>query len=931
MRTKIGTISRAINSCAYDVILLVESWLHGDIIDSEFCLTDFNIFRNDRDSDLTGLERGGGLFIAIRKSLKATHITLENSVLEQLFVMATINSKKYIFGAIYIPPSSNSETYSAHCTQLLRLCERFPNCELVIVGDFNLPDATWFVSDSNTIEVQCAVRSSATIIAENYNFLNLLQTNRVPNRFGTFLDLVFVKEEVAVREALDPLTNVVDRHLAYEFSLISQDSDKIVTDIYYYDFKSCDINAINNALASANWHPVFCNNSDVNMALNVFYDIIYNVVETFVPVKRFKSSTFPVWFSGELKNLIIQKKIAHAQFKRTESPEDYTIFSDYRDQCKILRDICYNQYIERVDANLTLDPSQFWKHLNNVRQSSGYPKAMFLDETSKDTVEGIVNLFANNFSKIYTDENHTVPDYNFPETVDLPVIGLSLVDVFDGINNMKSTCSYGPDGVPSYLLKACVCTLSRPLLHLFSLSLKTGVFPDYWKTSFITPIFKAGNRADIQNYRGVSICSAIPKLFDSLVCNVLAAACKHFIIPEQHGFAQGKSTTTNLLVYENYLLNALENRLQVDSIYTDFSKAFDKVSHKMLVAKLGALGFGDIVVAWFASFLKDRFQFVRINNVLSVEIRVASGVPQGSHCAPLLFSLFINDIGNAIVNSEFLLFADDLKLFRRVSEPSDCILIQDDLDRLSVWCQVNGLQLNIDKCFSITFSRKAEPITNIYVLNDQTLTIKCSIKDLGVILDSKLNFQEHYIRVVNRAARMLGLVTRNSADLSLNSLKLLYCSLVRSTLEYASVVWSPYHQVHIAALEGVQKKFLRIVAWRFDIDVHTDAQNPYYINYEPVLNRLAVHTLESRRAQSSICFLYKLLMGSINCDHLLSLINFSTTRRTRNNELFYIPTNSTNYAMHNPLTRMCRLYNEYDLDPFKFKFYQFKKHISRII
>jgi len=226
---------------------------------------------------------------------------------------------------------------------------------------------------------------------------------------------------------------------------------------------------------------------------------------------------------------------------------------------------------------------------------------------------------------------------------------------------------------------------------------------------------------------------------------------------------------------------------------------------------------------------------------------------------------------------------------------------------------------------------KEQKSTPIITRNDRALNVKYSIKDLGVILDSKLNFQEHYNMVVNSAARMLGLVTRNSTDLSLNSLKLLYCSLVRSLLEYASVVWSPYHQIHIAALESVQKKFLRVVAWRFNIDIHTDTQNLYYINYEPVLSRLAVHTLESRRAQSSIYFLYKLLLGNIDCNQLLNLINFSITRRTRNNDFFYIPSNSTNYAMHNPLTRMCRLYNEYDLHPFKFKFPHFKKHVAKIV
>ena len=930
LRTKVGNVSQAINGCVYDVVMFVESWLQPEFLDSEFNIKNFNTFRRDRDPLNTGHERGGGIFIAVRNAFKANVIVLDDLGIEHLFVQVMAGNRRIIFGAAYIPPSSDAELYDRHCSQLLSLCEKYPNDELVMVGDYNVPDAVWSTI-GDTLVVECRPNSPALILAEHYNYLNLFQVNKTPNRFGTFLDLVFVRDvSITVHEALDPLSNIVDRHIPYEFAFPIPFKNELVTYNSLYDFKSGDINSINEALASVDFDSLL-DKWDVNIAVNDFYEILYKLIDTYIPIRYFKSSSFPIWFSGELKSLIREKKIAHAQYKKTNCPEDYRVFADLREQCKALQKVCYDKYIERVDAVMLRDPGQFWKHVNNMTHCSGYPKSMFLEDITKCSVDGIVNLFADNFSRTYSDADfRDPPPYSFARMVDLTNLRISLADVFDGIVNLKSSYSSGPDGVPSFLLKSCVCTLSKPLFHIFSLSLSSGVFPEYWKTSFITPIFKHGNRADIQNYRGVSVCSVIPKFLDLLVYKQLKYACRQLLIPEQHGFAQGRSTTTNLLLYENYLLSAFEDRLQVDSVYTDFSKAFDRVAHNLLLAKLKALGFGGGVISWIADFLVGRCQFVRIGNALSYEIGVTSGVPQGSHCGPLLFNLFVNDIGDTIVNSQFLMFADDLKIFRSVSCFEECELMQSDLVRLYVWCETNGLSLNVNKCFCISFSRKRGLMMKEYCLNNVALDRKHSARDLGVLLDLRLDFREHCNHVVNSALGMLGFITRNSVGLSINAFRLLYCCYVRSALEYAAVIWSPYRQVHIVNIESVQRKFLRTVACRFNIDTRNDPHNPHHIDYSPVLVRLNMQTLEYRRRRASILFLYRLLNGDIDCVGLLSLVNFSTTRRIRKNDLFYISAHTTDYANHNPLIQMCRLYNTLNLDPFKYKFNQFKRYMSTL-
>ncbi|CAD6222047.1 GSCOCG00005308001-RA-CDS, partial [Cotesia congregata] len=313
----------------------------------------------------------------------------------------------------------------------------------------------------------------------------------------------------------------------------------------------------------------------------------------------------------------------------------------------------------------------------------------------------------------------------------------------------------GPDGIPNIFLKNCATEICEPLTHIFNKSLQSGTFPSVWKLSYVCPIHKNGQRSEVSNYRPICIQSALAKLFEKL----------------QHGFVGGRSTTSNLYSYTNYLLNALNDGLKVHSIYTDFSKAFDRVNHTILIAKLNSYGVEGTALEWLHSYLADRFLQVRVDGYLSEEYEATSGVPQGSHLGPLLFNIFINDIVNNI-QSECLLYTDDLKIYRTISNDSDIQLLQKDIDMLSTW-----------------FS---------------------DVKDLGILIDNKLTFEKHIDKISLQAFKVLELITRTGRDfLNPYSLLSLYRSLVLPILEYGAVIWSPYTDTLINRVERVQNKFCK--------------------------------------------------------------------------------------------------------------------------
>ena len=264
---------------------------------------------------------------------------------------------------------------------------------------------------------------------------------------------------------------------------------------------------------------------------------------------------------------------------------------------------------------------------------------------------------------------------------------------------------------------------------------------------------------------------------------------------------------------------ALESGSQVDVIYTDFSKAFDRVNHIILLAKLEALGITGSLLRWMDSYLTSRTQRVKTKGTYSSLIAVTSGVPQGSHLGPLLFfNVFVNDIGAGIINSKFLLLADNLKPYRTIESLNDALQLQGDLTRVAEWCALNRMELNAPKCRVLTVTRHKTGVVYRYSINNEALDSAQSIRDLGGVIDRSLSFTEHYCCVINRASKMRRYIKRTAANFpDPRALTALYTALVRPHLEYASPIWSPSTCKHVDGLEAVQRRFPRFVAFRLNM------------------------------------------------------------------------------------------------------------------
>ncbi|XP_046683634.1 uncharacterized protein LOC124369626 [Homalodisca vitripennis] len=210
-------------------------------------------------------------------------------------------------------------------------------------------------------------------------------------------------------------------------------------------------------------------------------------------------------------------------------------------------------------------------------------------------------------------------------------------------------------------------------------------------------------------------------------------------------------------------------RTQIDVVELDFAKAFDRVDHVLLIRKLCEYGICGPLLKWFASYLHERKLQVRFHSALSKEFIATSGVPQGSHLGPTLFNIYINDITRRL-SFNHLLFADDLKLYAKVTTHQDAINLQEDLNRVEEWCLENSMALNLDKCVCITFHRTVSPIKLDYSLSGITLSRVTTVKDLGVTITSTLNWDAHVQSACSQTLRKLGLIHSISLIYSLSRL-----------------------------------------------------------------------------------------------------------------------------------------------------------------
>ncbi|XP_063921238.1 uncharacterized protein LOC135136039 [Zophobas morio] len=626
-----------------------------------------------------------------------------------------------------------------------------------MLGSYNLKP----VIDKPTRGVSCLDNICIPIemmVDKSENFNNLQQFNTVVNRYGRLLDLIYSNLECSVENAICPLVDEDFHHPALELNLNFQSgkppsSFRMNNSVSNYNFKKANFPLLYELITNADW-SFLENINNVNLACKKFYDKLYSLFDLSVPKSIYRDRRYyPPWFSSEIISNLRLKWSTYKQHKKLRSDQSYHLFNTQRAKCKKLIKEAHNHYLSSIENSIINDPSKFWAYIQNKKGSTRIPGVMCYNNEEISNPADIVNAFGNYFHSVFIHSTPIDPaslslqQCVFNNTVSVNEI--SVDDVRKHLQRSKNSQTTGVDGVPSFLLRDCASVLAAPLAKIFNRMLQYSTFPDIWKKAFICPVLKKGKTNDVTNYRPISLLCNFAKTFESIIYETIYNSVKPFISSYQHGFMANCSTVSNLAVFSQYLSDSLDDKCQVDVIYTDFQKAFDRIDHYVLLEKLSRFGFSEPLLKLIQSYLFDREFRVRYRNFTSVAFVPTSGVPQGSNLGPLLFLLFINDLAES-VSCKKSLFADDFKLFSIINSVSDCFLLQQNLNSVTRWCDSNRLQLNISKCRVVSYSRKQDIITYSYNVNGILMERSQTVKDLGVVFDSKLAIIDHINTTVNK-------------------------------------------------------------------------------------------------------------------------------------------------------------------------------------
>lgn len=387
-------------------------------------------------------------------------------------------------------------------------------------------------------------------------------------------------------------------------------------------------------------------------------------------------------------------------------------------------------------------------------------------------------------------------------------------EILNLINDLDNTASCGHDEIPISVIKSVAPIISEPLSLIINHSIDKAIFPDSLKIAKVIPLHKSGPKNNPSNYRPISLLNTLSKIFEKVIYNrLLNFVNKHNILyNNQFGFRKNHCTEHALIKLVDTITEALDNNKVVCSVFIDLKKAFDTIDNNILIQKLYNYGIRGNCLNLIKSYLTNRYQYVSIANLNSNLASISLGVPQGSILGPILFILYINDIHNASIISNPILFADDTTSTYVANNVAALnTTINEDLEKLYNWLNTNKLSLNITKTNYILFRKSRfkqhDPIFNIQ-LNQQPIISAKSVCILGVTLDQNLSFKTHLDNIRKKLSSSLYILIKIRDKISKNLALQLYHSLFETHLNYCVSIWGSSCNAYLHPIQILQNKFL---------------------------------------------------------------------------------------------------------------------------
>ena len=842
------------------VIAVTESWGRPDIDDITFKIDGYIMYRSDKINRASSDAGGTLLYVTDKlgqrecKPLKTPENGIPFDSSTWCWVTPT-KGKKVLVGCIYRSPSS----LIMNNDKLLKLMDQANeiagNSRLLILGDFNIPNIDWI----NITSMPTAKKIEKDLlgkITDNLMYQHVKENTRIRGNQKSILDLILTKEEDDVKnvKVLPPIGRSDHGIVKGEF-ICKWKSRIIPRKIKAYRKGKYDnmINALNQTV----WREEYADKSGSECIRHLMENYVKLEGEA-VPEIMPRDYNEP-WMNTRLMKLWKKKNCSWSRLQELNSNNRWKRYRRDRDKLRTHIRKAKRVYEGKIAKNARTNMKAFFRYVNS--RLTVRPEITALRTSDNKIVEedkDIVEVQVDYFSTVYTSyKGEQMPEMQEMTEAKLDDIQITPEMVEAKLKKLNENKSSGSDVFHPYVLKETAQEMSLPLSLIYQKLLNEGVCPDEWKCANVTPIHKKGDRTDPGNYRPVSLTSQVCKVLESIIVDKISEhlTSNELLNEAQHGFREGRSCLTNLLETLEQWTEIIDEGDAVDVAYLDFRKAFDLVSHEHLIYKLSKYGIKGKILNWIKDFLNGRTQRVVIRGTASSPREVTSGVPQGSVLGPILFLIFINDLPLGIL-SALSLFADDSKLFSRIVRSDGKLesdnedrnqTLQGDLNAVLEWAKKWKMEFNVNKCKIMHLGYNNPKIS--YSMGGSNLEETEEEKDLGVLIDNKLDFGNHIKCIVGKANRVLGMIRVSFTCLNVPMLFNLYTALVRPLLEYCVQVWSPYKKKYINLLEGVQRRATRMIP------------RLKKMTYDERLKKLKLPRLYDRRIRGDMIETYKIMSG----------------------------------------------------------------------
>ena len=838
------------------ILALTEFGAASAIKDEELGVEGYTLYRGNHSDGGGGPGKGVALYVSNQLNHCASP-AMDKSAFDcsAWSLIKLAGNKTLLCGAVYRSPNSNDENNQ----KLLRLLQvaAAANCEdLLICGDFNFPSIDWSVYQSHDSE-----SAFSSVFVKVVEELAPFQHARNPTQFrgtqNSCLDLVFTNEECMINEIeeLPPLGK--SDHICQKWRLTVSEALFRNTSIARFNFKRAKWTEVKKEILE---HQIETH-ENTSLMYDKFVAMLAEVKNRHIPKCRPRSNKhcLPWMRNPKIKAQRTAQWRAWRRFKQTGLPRDYDSYKTERNRlCDMVRS-AKTKYEGQLIANMKENPKLYFGHcrrtlktkqgVTNVVDSNG---AM---TTTEEETAGALNTY---YHSVFTRDDGTSVAPSFPTRTEQRItdVVFTVETVEEKLMDLKHNKAAGPDEVECSLLKECAEEVAPALHQIFRKSLDEAEVPRQWKEAEIVPIHKGGSKAVMANFRPVALTSVVCKVMEKIICSaILAFLNANLLISEQqHGFVRGRSCQTNILLCLEKWTEMVDNNKSVDVAYFDYAKAFDKVSHRLLLIKLRAYGIDGKLLAWLAAYLEDRRQRVVVGNAKSPWLEVVSGTTQGTVLGFLLFLIFINDLPSVCSPEDealVKLLADDTKTFQEISVETavaDQEKLQGRIDHIVQWAQEWKMEINPAKS-KVMHMGKHNPCLPYFVSGTEIAAVSTE-KDIGFWIRDDLSTTTHVQKARCKALAEICRIRRNFSYINKRAFCTLYNQRIRPHLDYGMTACPPGTVAEQKLLEAVQSKATALV------------HGLRHMGSDERRRELGLMTLDQRRVRGDLIEVYKILKRS---------------------------------------------------------------------